>query len=147
MGGGRGIDTANDYGNQQDVGKVIANSGIARQEIFVTTKIPSCNETDFYVQKSLRELNVSFIDLMLIHFPSELAGGDCGAAWATLEEYHAQGVLKAIGVSHFNRSDLHTLMQTAKVTPHVNQILLNVLEYDADQIAASTELGVHVEAF
>lgn len=142
--GGRGIDTAEVYGNQKEVGEVIAKSGIPRKDLFVTTKIPGCSNVDSYVQKDLQELGLDYIDLMLIHFPSR---GDCGAAWSTLEKYHEQGVLKAIGVSHFERKDLDNLKKTMKVIPHVNQIQLNVLEHDDDQIAASLELGINVEAY
>jgi len=142
--GGRGIDTAYIYGNQEQVGQVIAESGIIREELFITTKIPGCSDVDSYVQKDLQQLGVEYIDLMLIHFPSN---GDCGAAWAKLEEYHAQGVLKAIGVSHFERSHIESLKKTLKVVPHVNQIQLNILEHDDDQIAASQEIGINVEAY
>lgn len=142
--GGRGIDTAQVYGTQKTVGEVIANSGIKREDIFVTTKIPGCADAESYVQQDLQELGLDYIDLMLIHFPRK---GDCGEAWATLEDYHARGVLKAIGVSHWERKHFDDLKKTMKVTPHVNQIQLNVLEHDDDQIAASKELGVNVEAY
>ncbi|CAJ1395296.1 unnamed protein product [Effrenium voratum] len=84
-----------------------------------------------------------YIDLLLIHFPK----GDCAEAWATLEEYHSKGVLRAIGVSNFKKSDLETLMKTAKVKPAVNQIELNVLEYDAEGLAYSKQLNITVEAY
>jgi len=142
--GGRGIDTAYAYGNQADVARVIADSGLSREELFVTTKIPGCADADSYVQKDLKQLGLDYIDLLLIHFPRK---GDCGAAWATLEKYHEQGVLKAIGVSHFERSHLDNLKKTMVVTPHVNQIQLNILTHNDDQIAASKELGIIVQAY
>jgi len=142
--GGRGIDTALMYGNQQTVGKVIADSGLKREDLFVTTKIPGCSDADANVKKDLEQLGLDYIDLMLIHFPN---GHDCSDAWATLEKYHEQGVLKAIGVSNFKRSHFDSLKKTMKVTPHVNQIQLNVLLHDDDQIAATLELGTLVEAY
>lgn len=142
--GGRGVDTAKDYGNQEDVAEAIAASGVDRKDLFITTKIPSCSNAKSYIKKDLKELGTDYIDLLLIHFPE---GGDCAEAWATLEDYHAKGVLKTIGVANFARSDIKTLMKTAKVTPHVNQIRLNVLERDDDQIAASQEQGITVEAY
>jgi len=144
--GGRGIDTALVYGNQQDVGKVIAESGLSREQLFVTTKVPGCTDTDAKVQQCLQELGLDYIDLLLIHFPDPDTL-DCSAAWATLEQYHQQGVLKAIGLSNFNRSYLFELNKTMRVVPHMNQIQLNILEHDDDQIAATTELGINVEAY
>jgi len=141
--GGRGIDTALMYDNQQTVGKVIADSGIRREDLFITSKIPGCSDADAHVQQDLKQLGLDYIDLMLVHFPR----GDCSAAWATLERYHEQGVLKAIGVSNFERSHLESLKTTLKVSPHVNQIQLNVLMHDEDQIAASLEMGTLVEAY
>jgi len=142
--GGRGIDTAFVYGNQKTVAQVIADSGLEREDLFVTTKIPGCDDADKYVQRDLKQLGLSYIDLMLIHFPR---GDNCSAAWETLEGYHERGVLKAIGLSNFERSHLESLKATLKVTPHVNQIQLNVLEHDNDQIAATLEMGTIVEAY
>lgn len=142
--GGRGVDTAYNYGNQAVIAKAIAASGVDRKDLFITTKIPGCSNAESYIEKDLKELGTDYIDLLLIHYPR---GSDCAGAWATLEYYHAKGVLKAIGISHFTRSNIKTLMKTAKVTPHVNQVSLNVLERDDDQIAASQEQGITVEAF
>jgi len=144
--GGRGIDTAYMYGNQKTVGQVIADSGLSREDVFVTTKIPGCKKNaDSYVQKDLQQLGLDYIDLMLIHTTGTAAA--CSATWATLEGYHEQGVLKAIGVSNFKRSHLESLNKTLKVVPHVNQIQLNVLLHDDDQIAATLEMGTNVEAY
>jgi diketogulonate reductase-like aldo/keto reductase len=142
--GGRGIDTALLYGDQTEVADVLAKSGLKREDVFITSKILGCSNAAANVEKDLKQLATSYIDLMLIHFPR---GGDCAAAWATLEDYHAQGKLKAIGVSHYTRSDIESLMKTAKVTPAINQIELNVLEHDDDQIAASKEHGITLEAY
>lgn len=142
--GGRGVDTALDYGNQPDVAKAIAASGVDRKDVFITTKIPGCSNAKSNVEKDLKELGTDYIDLLLIHFPR---GGGCADAWSTLEDYHAKGVLKSIGVSHYTRSDIEQLMKTAKVTPAVNQIQLNVLEHDDDMIAASQEHNITVEAY
>merc|ERR1711904_669408 len=64
-----------------------------------------------------------------------------------MEKYHAKGVLKSIGISNFKRTDIDALKKTMKVIPHMNQVRLNVLSHDDDQIKASTELGMHVEAY
>jgi len=141
--GGRGVDTANIYGNQMDVARAISDSGLKREDVFITTKIPGCDDAESYIKKNLQELGVDYIDLLLIHFPR----GDCATGWSVLEKYHASGSLKAIGVSQFERTHIQSLMQTAKVVPHVNQIQLNVLTHDDDQISASVEHGINVEAF
>jgi len=143
--GGRGIDTANDYGNQPQVAQAIADSGLDRKDIFITTKIPGCTNVESYIQQDLQQLGTDYIDLLLIHFPPRF--GNCASAWATLEDYHAKGTLKAIGVSNFKRSHISTLMKTAKVVPHLNEIQLNVLLHDDDMIAASQEQGIQVEAY
>jgi len=147
--GGRGIDTAFVYGNQKTVAQVIADSGLKREDLFITTKIPGCYDADKYVQTDLEQLGLDYIDLMLIHFPrgNFPLRGNCSATWETLEGYHDRGVLKAIGVSNFKRSHLESLKKTLRVSPHVNQIQLNVLAHDDDTIAATLELGTFVEAY
>lgn len=145
--GGRGIDTALDYGDEAEVAKVLASSGLKREDVFITSKIPGCAPTvdaAKSIEKDLSDLATDYIDLMLIHFPR---GDDCASTWATLEAYHAQGKLKAIGVSHYTRQNIEALMKTAKVTPAVNQIELNVLTHDDDQIASSQEHNITVEAY
>lgn len=146
--GGRGIDTANDYDNQEIVAEAIGNSSVTRQDVFITTKIPECDQVDYYIQQDLAKLGTDYIDLLLIHFPASITGkGNCSSAWSILEKYHEQGILRAIGVSHFKRSDLVDLMQTAKIVPHVNQVEYNIIVHDDDQIAACAELGINVEAY
>jgi len=142
--GGRGIDTALSYKNQATVAKAIAEVGVDRKDVFITTKVPGCANTAKNVEEDLKELGTDYIDLLLIHFPS---GDDCGAAWATLEDYHGRGVLKAIGVSNFKRANIESLMKTAKVVPAVNQIEHNVLNHDDDTIACAQEHNITIEAY
>lgn len=142
--GGRGIDTATMYGNQKTVAASIAAAGVSRKDVFITTKVPGCSNTASYVEGNLRDLGTDYIDLMLIHFPW---GDSCSKAWSVLEDYHANGTLKAIGVSNFARKNLDSIMKNAKVTPAVNQIQLNVLEHDADTIAASQAYNITLEAY
>jgi len=145
--GGIGIDTAWVYFTQGDIAKVLKDRGTDRKKLFITSKFPTCLgslATRKFIESNLKSLQTDYIDLMLIHFPT---GDNCSAAWATLEDYHAKGVLKAIGVSHFNRTHIDSLKKTMKVAPHVNQILLNVLTHDDDQIAATQEIGTKVEAY
>jgi len=143
--GGRGVDTAYIYSNQDMVASAIAATGIDRKDVFITTKIPDCTDAKTYVEKNLQLLNTDYIDLLLIHYPKR--GGDCGKVWATLEEYYSRGVLRSIGVSQFRRSDIESLMTTAKVTPHVLQMEHNVLSHDDDTIACASNLNITIEAF
>ncbi|CAK9019205.1 unnamed protein product [Durusdinium trenchii] len=130
--GGRGIDTA----RGPSIDTELAKAGIDRKDVFITTKRRVVNPT-------VKGNALDYIDLLLIHDPI----GDCPKAWSILEDYHRQGVLRAIGISNFNASQVDTLMKTAKVTPAVNQIELNVLEYDAEALERSKQLNITVEAY
>lgn len=141
--GGRGIDTALVYKDQYIVPQELQKAGIDRKDVFITTKIPGCDFATTNIEYDLKQLKTDYIDLLLIHYPS----GDCAKAWEVLEGYHAKGVLKAIGVSNFNKSALESLMKTAKAKPAVNQIELNVLEYDAEALAYAESLNITVEAY
>jgi len=144
--GGRGIDTAAIYDDQSVVAQSIASSKFNRSDVFITTKIAGCppaNLTRAAVEQDLGALNTDYIDLLLIHFPK----GGCSATWAVLEEYHAKGTLKAIGVSNFKRSNLDALMKTAKITPSVNQIQHSVLAHDDDTIQACVGHNITVMAY
>lgn len=142
--GGRGIDTAWIYKDQRQVAQAIADFGINRNELFITTKIPGCVDAKQFVDADLQQLNTTYVDLLLIHFPG---GGDCKKTWAALEDYHSRGVARAIGVSNFKRSDLEPLVAVAKVVPAVNQIQHNVLEHDDDTISCCQVHGITVEAY
>ena len=99
--GSRHIDTAQSYFNEQEVGNAIRKSGIAREELFITTKVWiehfGYAETKASVMESLRKLQTDYIDLMLLHQPF----GDSYGAWRALEELYQDGKLRAIGISNF----------------------------------------------
>lgn len=143
--GGRGIDTAWIYKDQDIVAKAVGESGVNRKDVFITTKVPGCMNTQSFIEQDLKLLGTDYIDLLLIHFPRP--SSNCGATWAVLEEYHQKGVAKAIGISNFRCEHIEALMKTAKVVPAVNQMEHNILEHDDDTIACATKHGITVEAF
>jgi diketogulonate reductase-like aldo/keto reductase len=142
--GFRGIDTALVYNDQGDIAKAIAESGVAREDIFITSKIPGCFNAASSVDSDLQQLNTDYIDLMLIHSP---LGVSCPNTWKTLEDYVAQGKLKSIGVSNFNAKQMQKVMDVATVPIAVNQIEYNVFSHDEDTIAFCDANKITVEAY
>lgn len=133
--GGIGIDEALVYQNQGMVAQAIKEAGVARNQLFIESKIPGCGGDEIarsWVEQILRELDTTYLDLLLIHAPR---GPDCLGTWRVLEEYHSQGILKAIGVSNFQVPHLQALLAHAKVKPAVNQIQFNVFFHDDELVA------------
>ncbi len=126
--GYRLIDTAAAYGNEEGVGKALSNSGIARDELFVTTKLwNSDHGHDAALRafdQSLEKLGLEFVDLYLIHWPMP-ARSDQVETWQALEKIYAEGRARSIGVSNFTIHDLNRLRSEATVVPAVNQIELH----------------------
>lgn len=143
--GGRGIDDAWIYRNQDAVRQAIARSGVPREALFITSKIPGCLDAERYIKEDLQQLGLDYIDLLLIHFPRPATA--CVEAWKVLEDYHARGVLKAIGVSNFKVPDLEAVLGMAKVVPAVNQVRHNVLEHDDETLALCAKHNITVEAY
>jgi len=124
------VDTAQSYRNEAEAGVAIRESGLERKEIFITTKYSGLNGLDIKtsIKNSLQNLGVDYVDLYLIHHP-RLAVPDIPTAWKEFEEIQTQGLVKSIGVSNFEVSDLAILLASAKVKPVVNQILLHPYVY------------------
>lgn len=130
--GYRLLDGAAKYENEEAVGIGIKESGIAREEIFVTTKVWRENlgyeQTKKAVKTSLKKLQLDYIDLYLIHWPANFKnfGNDWknvnAETWRAMEELQKEGKLKSIGVSNFWIEHLDALLETAKITPAINQI-------------------------
>jgi diketogulonate reductase-like aldo/keto reductase len=157
--GYRHFDTAQAYANEHGVGEGLRASGIARDEIFVTTKLAAeCKtfaEAKERIDGSLSALGLDHIDLMLIHSPqpwSEFRAGEHFhdgnlEAWRALEGAYGAGKLRAIGVSNFERVDLDNLLDNGTVEPMVNQILAHVGNTPFDLIDYSRSKGMLVEAY
>lgn len=148
--GFRHIDTAQGYENEIEVGEGIADSGLDRGEIFVTTKVATnvMREGEQAVRDaidaSLSNLNTAYIDLLLIHWPVK---GCVKETWQVMEKYVRRGLVKSIGVSNFNRQHLDDLLQFAEIRPAVNQIEVHPLMTQEENIAYNHELGIQVEAW
>ena len=141
------IDTAASYLNEEAVGKGIKQSGVPREKLFVTTKLwiqsNGYEGTLKAFERSLKRLQVEYIDLYLIHQPY----GDVYGEWRAMEELYQQGKVKAIGVSNFQPDRIMDLMIHNKITPAVNQIEVNPFEQQIDTQTFLQDNGVQVEAW
>lgn len=156
--GYRHIDTAQAYNNEEGVGKGIKESGVAREEIFLQTKlaaeIKTYDEAIKAIEGSLKRLNVDYIDLMIIHSPdpwNDYKNGnnyDKGnlEAWRALEKFYLEGKIKAIGVSNFEISDLENIINNAKIKPMVNQIICHISNTNFELIDFCKKNNIVVEA-
>lgn len=147
--GYRHIDTAAWYRNEQDVGRAMADSGIARDQLFVTTKLWVAQwgytKATAAVIESTKKLGVSYIDLLLLHAPGDR---DTRAeTWRALEDLQMQGVVRDIGVSNFGPAHLDKLSETARVRPAVNQIELHPWMARKELVAYCRVRGIQVEAY
>ena len=122
--GYRMIDTAEAYGNENEVGIGIKQSGIPREELFLVTKVnfKSYEQAEETVQQSLANLQTDYIDLLLLHWPF----ANYYKAWRSLEKLYTDGRIRAIGVSNFEPDQLLDLIAYNKVVPAVNQIETNL---------------------
>ncbi|KAI0338423.1 Aldo/keto reductase [Trametopsis cervina] len=144
------IDTAQSYRNEVEAGKALSESGLAREDVFITTKYSGTDGLDIEtsIQNSLKNLGVKYVDLYLIHSP-RLAQPDIATAWAKFEKIKADGLAKSIGVSNFGVAELETLLASAKVKPAANQILFHPYVYarQAPILELSAKHGIVTEAY
>lgn len=154
--GYRLLDTAAAYGNEEYVGKAIQESGIPRNEIFLTSKAWKTNlgyeKTKKSFEESLERLKTDYLDLFLIHWPKpdpestdwkELDQG----SWKAMEEFYCQGKVRAIGCSNFLPHHMEALMETATVRPMVNQLELHVGYLQEAAVQYCKKCGIQVQAW
>ena len=142
--GYRHIDTAQAYGNEESVGRGIQESGIPREEIFITTKFyPGARDPEREAQGSLERLGVDQVDLYIIHWPK---GGPTWA-WPGMEAARDQGYTRSIGVSNFSAEELERVMEIATSPPVVDQVQLSPIEYRRKLLEACEARDVAVEAY
>jgi diketogulonate reductase-like aldo/keto reductase len=155
--GYRHIDTANAYGNEESVGKAVFDSGIARGEIFVTSKLPAeIKDHDNALrtfEKTMKNIGLDYIDLYLIHAP--WPWGRMGAdytkenieVWKAMEKIYEGGRCRAIGVSNFNVSDLTAIIKNSNISPMANQIKFYIGHIQEEITRFCRENNILVEGY
>jgi diketogulonate reductase-like aldo/keto reductase len=145
--GYRHIDTATMYGNEDQVGRALADSGVPRDEVFLTTKLPpgSAGRARAVLDESLRALRTDHVDLWLIHWPPR--GRTVVSLWRDFLAARDDGLARAVGVSNFSVRQLDQVSEDAGERPAVNQIPWSPPEYDESLLAAHAERGIAVEGY
>lgn len=145
--GYRLIDTAQSYGNEEAVGKALAQTTVAREELFITTKVwishygyEACRAS---VEESLAKLQLDYIDLVLLHQPFK----DYYGAYHALEDLYKEGKIRAIGVSNFYPDRLVDLALGTEIVPAVNQVEVNPFHQQIDALPYNQKYGVQMEAW
>ena len=145
--GYRLIDTAASYQNEEAVGWAIRQSGLAREELFITTKLwvsdTGYEKTKVAFDRSLKLLGLDFLDLYLIHQPY----GDVHGSWRALQELHRAGRMRAIGISNFHPDRVMDLIVHNEIAPAVNQIETHPFHQQLETQAFLRENGVQIEAW
>jgi diketogulonate reductase-like aldo/keto reductase len=142
--GYRHIDTAQAYGNEASVGEALRESGIPREEVFITTKFyPGNKDPAAEAERSLRRLGVDQVDLYIVHWPQ---GGPTWA-WPGMERARELGYTRSIGVSNFDVGELEKVTAEASATPAVNQVQFSPFEYRRALLVACEQHRVALEAY
>lgn len=142
------LDTASLYGNEREVGRAVRESGLPREDLFVTTKVASRDQgvraTIDACEESLRRLGLSYVDLYLIHWPSRRKRLD---AWRAMETLLELGKVRAIGVSNYMVRHFEEIREAGGATPAVNQIELSPFLGQREVVAYGRDRGVAIEAY
>lgn len=142
--GYRHIDTAQAYGNEESVGQALRESGVPREEVFLTTKFyPAREDPAAEAEHSLRRLGVDQVDLYIVHWPQ---GGPTWA-WPGMERARELGHARSIGVSNFSVGELDQLTAAASVAPAVNQVQFSPFKYRRALLEVCRQRGVALEAY
>jgi 2,5-diketo-D-gluconate reductase A len=145
--GYRHIDTATIYRNEREVGRAVRDSGVPREEVFITTKLPprDTGRERRTLGDSLRALGMDYVDLWLIHWPP--GGRAAPQTWRQLLAARDQGLARAVGVSNYSTGQLDELTRATGETPQVNQIRWAPALYDATRQAEHRRRGVVLEGY
>ncbi len=142
--GYRHIDTAQAYGNEESVGRALRDSGLPRDDVFITTKFyPGRTDPVAEAGRSLRRLGVDQVDLYLVHWPQ----GDAAWAWPGMERARELGYARSIGVSNFSARELDEVMAAGTIPPAVNQVQFSALQFRRALLDACRRRNVALEAY
>jgi len=142
--GYRHIDTAQAYGNEESVGRALKQSGVPREDVFITTKFyPGSEDPVAEAEGSLSRLGVDYVDLYIIHWPQ----GGATWAWPGMERAKELGYARSIGVSNFDVRELEQVMAVAADPPVVDQVQFSPFEYRRRLLEAADKRSVAVEAY
>jgi diketogulonate reductase-like aldo/keto reductase len=142
--GYRHIDTAQAYGNEESVGQALRESGVPREDVFVTTKFyPARKDPAAMAERSLKRLGIDYVDLYLIHWPR---GGPTWA-WSGMERARERGYARSIGVSNFSVGELDQVLAAGTTAPVVNQVQFSPFEYRLGLLEACRTRGVALESY
>lgn len=158
--GYRHFDTAQAYGNERGVGEGIRTCGVPREQLFVTSKVAAeqktYEEATAGIDETLKKMGLDYLDMMIIHSPQpwvEVNQSDDRyvegnrAAWKALEDAYKAGKLKAIGVSNFQIGDIESLLETARIKPMVNQVLLHISNTPLELVEYCQKNDIAIEAY
>jgi diketogulonate reductase-like aldo/keto reductase len=142
--GYRHLDTAQLYGNEASVGRALRESGVPRDEVFITTKFhPGRADPVAEAEQSLHRLGLDYVDLYLVHWPQ----GDPVRAWPGMQRSRERGLARSVGVSNFSANDLAAVMAAGDIPPVVNQVKFSPVSYRRALLEACRRRGVQVEAY
>jgi 2,5-diketo-D-gluconate reductase A len=142
--GYRHIDTAQAYGNEESVGQALRESGLPRDQVFITTKFnPSRKDPAAEAERSLQRLGVEYVDLYLVHWPE----GGATQAWPGMERARELGYARSIGVSNFGVRDLDQVLAAATIPPVVDQVQFSPFEYRRALLKGAQQQKIVVEAY
>ena len=154
--GYRHIDTAQGYRNEDIVGRAVRDSGISREEVFITSKLDNPNHgydnTIRSFEETLQKLGTDYVDLFLIHWPNPLQYRSTwqltnSETWNAFEELYHAGKIRAIGISNFRQHHIDELLKTAEITPMVNQIRLCPGDTQDELVKYCRERNILLEAY
>ena len=142
--GYRHIDTAQVYGNEESVGRALRESGVPRNQVFITTKFnPSRKDPAAEAARSLQRLGTDYVDLYLVHWPQ----GGATRAWPGMLRARELGYARSVGVSNFGLRELDQVLAAAPVAPAVDQVQLSPFEYRRGLLDQAQQRNIVVEAY